>query len=141
MLNIVLVEPEIPNNTETLAVCGHRKSFALDSSFWICNQWQNLKRSGLDYWVHLDVTEYQNVGKRRIPDLSRVFLMSSHASKSYLETDFQDGDWLVLVKRVKAWAKSSRTVRKSPNYSMSPLIRSFNIANSVAFVIGETKGK
>jgi hypothetical protein len=53
-----------------------------------------------------------------IPDLSRVFLMSSHASKSYLETDFQDGDWLVLVKRVKAW-ESSRTVRKSPNYSMS----------------------
>jgi tRNA (cytidine/uridine-2'-O-)-methyltransferase len=46
------------------------------------------------------VTEYQNVAewKAQIPDLSRVFLMSSHASKSYLETDFQDGDWLVLVK-------------------------------------------
>jgi tRNA (cytidine/uridine-2'-O-)-methyltransferase len=36
----------------------------------------------IDYWVHLDVTEYQNVAewKAQIPDLSRVFLMSSHAS-------------------------------------------------------------
>jgi tRNA (cytidine/uridine-2'-O-)-methyltransferase len=50
-------------------------------------------------WVHLDVTEYQNVAEWKAhTDLSRVFLMSSHASKSYLETDFQDGDWLVLVK-------------------------------------------
>jgi tRNA (cytidine/uridine-2'-O-)-methyltransferase len=91
---------------------------------------------------HLDVTEYQNVAewKAQIPDLSRVFLMSSHASKSYLETDFQDGDWLVLVKS-KGLSQSSRTVRKSPNYSMSPLIRSFNIANSVAFVIGKGKNK
>jgi tRNA (cytidine/uridine-2'-O-)-methyltransferase len=51
--------------------------------------------------VHLDVTE---VSKCRMESANTdlVTLMSSHASKSYLETDFQDGDWLVLVKRVKA---------------------------------------
>ncbi|MFP3835970.1 TrmH family RNA methyltransferase, partial [Chryseobacterium sp. SIMBA_028] len=61
---------------------------------------KNLKRSGLDYWVHLDVSEYANVDEwiQQIPDKSRVFLMSSHAEKSYLETDFQDGDWLVFGK-------------------------------------------
>jgi tRNA (cytidine/uridine-2'-O-)-methyltransferase len=55
----------------------------------------------IDYWVHLDVTE---VSKCRMESANTdlVALMSSHASKSYLETDFQDGDWLVLVKRVKA---------------------------------------
>ena len=37
-------------------------------------------------------------GFNQIPDQSRVFLMSSHAEKSYLETDFQDGDWLVFGK-------------------------------------------
>jgi tRNA (cytidine/uridine-2'-O-)-methyltransferase len=65
--------------------------------------------------------------------------MSSHASKSYLETDFQDGDWLVLVK--SKGLSQVLTVRKSPNYSYVPTNQSFNIANSVAFVIGESKSK
>jgi tRNA (cytidine/uridine-2'-O-)-methyltransferase len=46
------------------------------------------------------VTEYQNVAEWKvIPDVARVFLMS-HAHKSYLEIEFQDGDWLVLGKKV-----------------------------------------
>jgi tRNA (cytidine/uridine-2'-O-)-methyltransferase len=55
----------------------------------------------LDYWIHLDVTEYQNADEwiAQIQDNSRVFLMSSHAQKSYLEIDFQDGDWLVLERK------------------------------------------
>lgn len=144
MLNIVLVEPEIPNNTGNIGrLCvGTESRLHLIHPFGFVINDKNLKRSGLDYWVHLDVTEYQNVSewKSQIPDLSRVFLMSSHAKKSYLETDFQDGDWLVFGKESKGL--SEVVLNEFPNHltiPMSNLIRSFNIANSVAFVIGEAK--
>jgi tRNA (cytidine/uridine-2'-O-)-methyltransferase len=57
--------------------------------------------------------------------------------KSYLEIDFQDGDWLVLESK----GLSEEFLAKFENHlkKMSNLIRSFNIANSVAFVIGEAK--
>jgi tRNA (cytidine/uridine-2'-O-)-methyltransferase len=144
MLNIVLVEPEIPNNTGNIGrLCvGTESRLHLIHPFGFVINDKNLKRSGLDYWVHLDVTEYQNVveWKAQIPDLSRVFLMSSHAEKSYLETDFQDGDWLVFGKESKGLCEV--VLNEFPNHltiPMSNLIRSFNIANSVAFVIGEAK--
>ncbi|HRM46799.1 MAG TPA: tRNA (cytidine(34)-2'-O)-methyltransferase [Flavobacterium sp.] len=142
MLNIVLVEPEIPNNTGNIGrLCvGTESRLHLIHPFGFVINDKNLKRSGLDYWVHLDVTEYKNVAdwKAQIPDLSRVFLMSSHAEKSYLETDFQDGDWLVFGKESKGL--SAEVLSQFENHltiPMSNLIRSFNIANSVAFVIGE----
>lgn len=146
MLNIVLVEPEIPNNTGNIGrLCvGTESRLHLIHPFGFVINDKNLKRSGLDYWVHLDVTEYQNVAewKAQISDLSRVFLMSSHASKSYLETDFQDGDWLVFGKESKGLSQELLDLFAKENQlkiPMSPLIRSFNIANSVAFVIGEAK--
>jgi tRNA (cytidine/uridine-2'-O-)-methyltransferase len=103
---------------------------------------KNLKRSGLDYWVHLDVTEYQNVEEWmiQIKDKSRVFLMSSHASKSIYEVEFQDEDWLVFGK--ESVGLSKEVLAKFENHltiPMSNLIRSYNIANSVAFVVGEAK--
>ncbi|MDQ5928258.1 MAG: tRNA (cytidine/uridine-2-O-)-methyltransferase [Bacteroidota bacterium] len=144
MLNIVLVEPEIPNNTGNIGrLCvGTNARLHLIHPFGFVINDKNLKRSGLDYWIHLDVTEYENVAqwKAQIPDLSRVFLMSSHAQKSYLEIDFKDGDWLVFGKESKGL--SAEVLEQFENHlkiPMSDKIRSFNIANSVAFVIGEAK--
>jgi tRNA (cytidine/uridine-2'-O-)-methyltransferase len=144
MLNIVLVEPEIPNNTGNIGrLCvGTESRLHLIHPFGFVINDKNLKRSGLDYWVHLDVTEYQNIEEwiSQIPDQSRVFLMSSHADKSYLENDFQDEDWLVFGKESRGL--SEEVLNLFDNHltiPMSPLIRSFNIANSVAFVIGEAK--
>jgi tRNA (cytidine/uridine-2'-O-)-methyltransferase len=144
MFNIVLVEPEIPNNTGNIGrLCvGTESRLHLIHPFGFVINDKNLKRSGLDYWVHLDVTEYQNIEEwiSQIPDQSRVFLMSSHADKSYLENDFQVGDWLVFGKESRGL--SEEVLGKFENHltiPMSNLIRSFNIANSVAFVIGEAK--
>lgn len=144
MLNIVLVEPEIPNNTGNIGrLCvGTESRLHLIHPFGFVINDKNLKRSGLDYWVHLDVTEYQNVAKWKaiLPDTSRVFLMSSHASKSYLDIEFQDGDWLVFGKESKGL--SEEVLAQFENHLKIPMstnIRSFNIANSVAFVIGEAK--
>ena len=146
MLNIVLVEPEIPNNTGNIGrLCvGTESRLHLIHPFGFVINDKNLKRSGLDYWVHLDVTEYQNVAEwmTQIPDHSRVFMMSPHAEKSYLETEFQDGDWLVFGKESVGLSKEFLALFDKKNQlkiPMSSLIRSFNIANSVAFVVGEAK--
>lgn len=144
MLNVVLVEPEIPNNTGNIGrLCvGTECRLHLVHPFGFVINDKNLKRSGLDYWVHLDVTEYANVQEwiKNIPDPSRVFLMSSHAEKSYLENDFQDGDWLVFGKESVGLSKEVlNQFEKHLTIPMSKLIRSFNIANSVAFVVGEAK--
>ena len=103
---------------------------------------KNLKRSGLDYWVHLDLKEYQNIPEwiAQIPDKSRVFLFSSHAKSSYYQAEFQEGDWLVFGK--ESVGLSQEVLDLFQNHltiPMSGLIRSYNIANSVAFVVGEAR--
>ncbi len=144
MLNIVLVAPEIPNNTGNIGrLCvGTESKLHLIHPFGFVINDKNLKRSGLDYWVHLDVTEYQNINEwmTQIPDKSRVFLMSSHATTSIYEAEFQEGYWLVFGK--ESVGLSPEVLSLFENHltiPMSNLIRSYNIANSVAFVIGEAK--
>jgi tRNA (cytidine/uridine-2'-O-)-methyltransferase len=144
MFNIVLVEPEIPNNTGNIGrLCvgtGNRLHLIHPFGFEINDK--NLKRSGLDYWVHLDWNQYQNTQEwiDQIPDKSRVFLMSSHAEKSYYEADFQEGDWLVFGKESVGLSKEILNVFENHlTIPMSDKIRSYNIANSVAFVVGEAR--
>jgi tRNA (cytidine/uridine-2'-O-)-methyltransferase len=144
MLNIVLVEPEIPNNTGNIGrLCvGTESKLHLIHPFGFVINDKNLKRSGLDYWVHLDVTEYENVNEwiAQISNKSRIFLMSSHAQKTIYETQFQDGDWLVFGK--ESVGLSPELLAQFENHltiPMSGLIRSYNIANSVAFVVGEAR--
>ncbi|PZO30406.1 tRNA (cytidine(34)-2'-O)-methyltransferase [Flavobacterium macrobrachii] len=144
MLNIVLVEPEIPNNTGNIGrLCvGTESRLHLIKPYGFEITDKNLKRSGLDYWVHLDWNEYNNVDEwmAQIPDKSRVFLMSSHASHSIYDVEYQDGDWLVFGK--ESVGLSQEVLAKFENHlkiPMSNLIRSYNIANSVAFVIGEAR--
>ena len=146
MLNIVLVEPEIPNNTGNIGrLCvGTESKLHLIHPFGFVINDKNLKRSGLDYWIHLDVKEYPNVADwlTVVTDKSRVFLMSSHAEKSYLENSFQDGDWLVFGKESVGLSQEFLDLFDKKNQltiPMSKLIRSFNIANSVAFIVGEAK--
>jgi tRNA (cytidine/uridine-2'-O-)-methyltransferase len=146
MFNVVLVEPEIPNNTGNIGrLCvGTSSRLHLIHPFGFVISDKNLKRSGLDYWVHLDVTEYQNVTEwlQQITDKSRVFLMSSHASNSYLDNNFQEGDWLVFGKESVGLSQEFLELFDKQNQLLIPtsgLIRSFNVANSVAFVVGEAK--
>ena len=66
--------------------------------------------------------------------------MSSHAEKSYLENQFQDGDWLVFGKEsVGLSAEMLLEFQNHLGIPISPLVRSYNLANAVAFVIGEAK--
>jgi tRNA (cytidine/uridine-2'-O-)-methyltransferase len=144
MLNIVLVEPEIPNNTGNIGrLCvgtGARLHLIHPFGFEITDK--NLKRSGLDYWVHLDVTQYPSIDAwiEKIKDPSRVFLLSARTEKSIYEVAFQDEDWLVFGK--ESVGLDARVLSRFENHltiPMNPLIRSFNVANAVAFVVGEAR--
>ena len=95
----------------------------------------------MDYWVHLDWNEYNNVDEwiAQIPDKSRVFLMSSHASKSIYDIEYQDGDWLVFGKETKGLAPE--ILQKYPSQNLTiPIIgpaRSLNLATAVAIALYE----
>ena len=146
MLNIVLIEPEIPNNTGNIGrLCvGTNSRLHLVHPFGFVINDKNLKRSGLDYWVHLNVTEYQNM-EEFLPNIShksRVFLMSSHAVNSIYSTNFEDEDWLIFGKESVGLSQEVLDLfdkNQQLKIPMSNLIRSFNIANSVAFVVGEAR--
>lgn len=144
MLNIVLVEPEIPNNTGNIGrLCvGTESRLHLIHPFGFKITDTSVKRAGMDYWVHLDWHQYDNFEQwaAQVPDRSRVFLFSSNSGKSYLDNDFRDGDWLVFGK--ESVGLSREILKKFPNHltiPISPLARSYNLANSVAFAIGEAK--
>lgn len=144
MLNIVIVEPEIPNNTGNIGrLCvGTNSRLHLIKPYGFEITDKNLKRSGLDYWVHLDWKEYETVDEwmNQIHDKSRVFLTSSKATKSIYEVQYQEGDWLVFGK--ESVGLSEEFLNQFENHltiPMSNLIRSYNIANSVAFIVGEAK--
>lgn len=146
MLNIVLVEPEIPNNTGNIGrLCvGTESRLHLIHPFGFKITDSSVKRAGLDYWVHLDWKEYQNTAEwlEQVSDRSRVFLMTSHAEKSYLENEFRDGDWLVFGKESVGLSKDflhQFPLEQHLKIPISPLVRSFNLANACAFVIGEAK--
>jgi tRNA (cytidine/uridine-2'-O-)-methyltransferase len=144
MLNIVLVEPEIPNNTGNIGrLCvGTCNALHLIHPLGFEINDKNLKRSGLDYWKYLTWYQYQNVQEwmAQIQDHSRVFLFSSHATKSYYEAEFQDGDWLVFGK--ESVGLSEEVMKQFENHLQIPIepqVRSFNIVNAVAFVVGEAR--
>ena len=146
MLNIVLIEPEIPNNTGNIGrLCvGTESRLHLIHPFGFKITDASVKRAGLDYWVHLDWREYENISEwmTQIQDHSRVFLMSSHAKKSYLDNKFRDGDWLVFGKESIGLSKEMLGLfpdGQQLKIPISPLVRSFNLANACAFVIGEAK--
>lgn len=99
MLHIVLVEPEIPQNTgniaRTCAATGcvlhliEPLGFAIDD--------KRMKRAGLDYWHLLDVRMYKNLNEffEKNPD-GRYFYATTKAPHAYHEVEYRDGDYLLF---------------------------------------------
>lgn len=142
MLNIVLIHPEIPNNTGNIGrLCvGTNCHLHLVHPLGFQITDKNLKRSGLDYWPELKCTEYDNFDawKKQIPDESSVFLFTSNAKESFLKPNYKDGDWLVFGRESKGL--EPEILELFENHVTIPStgkVRSFNIANAVSFAIGE----
>ena len=142
MFHIVLVEPEIPQNTgnisRTCAVTGaalhlvHPLGFSIDD--------RQLKRAGLDYWKDLTLFEHDSFEdvERMFPH-ARFFLASTHMARPYTEPAYRDGDFLVFGKETAGLPKPllARRAADGIRIPMGENQRSLNLSNSVAIVLYE----
>jgi len=143
MLNIVLIEPEIPNNTGNIGrlalATGSRLHLVKPFGFEIDDK--RLKRAGLDYWQHLEVIYYDNTEDffQKNNDAKMVFL-SSHGEKMHWDIEYTDDLFLVFGKESVGLPKSlieknQEQLFKIPLYSKE--IRSLNLANAVSIIVYE----
>ena len=142
-LNIVLIEPEIPNNTGNIGrlalASGCNLHLVKPLGFEIDDT--RLKRAGLDYWQHLNVITYENIEDffNKNQNKSMVFL-SSHGTKHHWDIEFENDQFLVFGKESVGLPKSiiethSDQLFKIPLFSEH--VRSLNLANAVSIVVYE----
>ena len=141
-MNIVLVEPEIPQNTgnivRTCAATGARLHIVKPMGFKIDDK--KLKRAGLDYWHFLNIKYYENLDDffEQNQD-GRFFYLSSKGTASYTDVEFKDGDFLLFGKETKGLPE--KLLIEHPERSIRiPMIsdaRCLNLSNSVAIVVYE----
>ncbi len=142
MFHIVLVEPEIPQNTgnisRTCAVTGSVLHLVRPLGFTITDK--HLKRAGLDYWAHLDIRYHDGFEEveRALAD-HRFFFLTTRAKKPYSTMEYRDGDVFVFGKETAGLPQSlldtyADTAIRIPMRSDE---RSLNLSNSVAIVLYE----
>ncbi len=142
MFNIVLVEPEIPQNTgnisRTCAVTGCSLHLVRPLGFTIDDK--KLKRAGLDYWNDLSIYYYDSFEEveEKHPD-ARFFLFSTHAERPYSNIEFKEGDFLVFGKETAGLGERLLSSHRdmTARIPMRPNERSLNLSNSAAIVVYE----
>lgn len=142
MLHIVLVEPEIPQNTgnisRTCAVTGAALHLVGPLGFQIDDR--QLRRAGLDYWHTL--TLYRHDAFEDVEHMfphGRFFLCSTHGGRSYADARYADGDILVFGKETAGLPKEL-LLRREADVVRIPMRegqRSLNLSNAVAVVAYE----
>lgn len=140
-LNIVLVEPQIPQNTgnisRTCAVTGARLHLVRPLGFEVTDK--NLKRAGLDYWNELDITYYNGLDDFFSQNSGNFYYFTTKGKNTYSGVKFPDNCYLVFG-REDAGLPESLLV-KNPNnclrIPMRPRLRSLNLSNSVAIAVYE----
>ncbi|MBR6729307.1 MAG: tRNA (cytidine(34)-2'-O)-methyltransferase [Clostridia bacterium] len=140
-MNIVLVEPEIPQNTGNIArtcrATGAVLHIIKPMGFTIDDK--KLKRAGLDYWHELDIRYYENLQDffKKCPGM--YYFCSTKAQKRYSDVCFRDGDYLFFGKETKGLPESllHEHYESAVRIPMLPGIRSLNLSNSVAIVLYE----
>ncbi|MDA9335252.1 tRNA (cytidine(34)-2'-O)-methyltransferase [Flavobacteriaceae bacterium] len=141
--NIVLVEPEIPNNTGNIG----RLSLASGSVLHLVKPFgfelsdARLKRAGLDYWKQITVKTYESLDEFLAMNKNKdMVFLSSTAKKSYVSIDYKDDLFFVFGKESVGLPKdlvadNSDKLFKIP--ILSPHVRSLNLANAVSIVLFE----
>ena len=142
MLNIVLVEPEIPQNcgniARTCAATRSRLHLVKPLGFDISDR--AVKRAGLDYWPMVELQVYENLddffARNPKPDL---WLATTKAPRDYTRATFRDGCWLMFGKETAGLREELRLAwyERCIRIPMRPDARSLNLANSVAILTYE----
>ncbi len=142
MVNIVLVEPEIPQNcgniARTCAATRSRLHLVEPLGFDISEK--AVRRAGLDYWPMVDLTVYPSLdalfARNPAPDL---WLATTKAPRDYTAARFRDGCWLFFGKETAGLPRQFREQYRERclRIPMRPDARSLNLSNSVAILTYE----
>lgn len=147
-LNIVLVEPEIPQNTgniaRTCAAIGAKLHLVHPLGFDISEK--SVKRAGLDYWDKLEIEEHENLNKfleKYDINNNAMYLVSTKATHVYSNVDYTKNNevFLLFGKETKGLPESllKENLDKTIRIPMGFDIRSLNLSNSVAIVAYEVE--
>lgn len=143
ILHVVLVAPEIPPNTGSIArLCAATYTrlhlvrplgFSLDDRY--------LKRAGLDYWPYVDVHVWDDWSQfRRHCPGARLHFFSARAARSYVCASYARGDYLVFGSETKGLPPALLAAHRDAAYVIpiaSPHVRSLNLSNAVSIVVYE----
>ena len=142
LINLVLVEPEIPQNTgniaRTCAATGCKLHIVKPMGFTIDDK--KLKRAGLDYWHLLGIQYYENLDDFFEKNKGgRFFYSTTKGINTYSEVSYKDGDYILFGKETKGLPEEL-LVQNKDNCIRIPMIdeaRSLNLSNAVAIVAYE----
>ena len=144
MLNIVLVEPEIPQNcgniARTCAATGSRLHLIRPLGFDISDR--AVKRAGLDYWHLVSVSDYEDLDAffARHPEAAEdLWLATTKAPRDYTQARFSPDSWLFFGKETAGLPEAFRLAYydRCIRLPMRPEARSLNLSNSVAILTYE----
>ena len=140
-LNIVLVEPQIPQNTgniaRTCAATGTRLHLVGPMGFTVDDR--KLKRAGLDYWHLLDITYYEGLDDFFARNSGPFYYFTTKAKNRYTDVVYPDGAYLVFG-REDAGLPESLLVKNPASCVRLPMrgeARSLNLSNTVAVGVYE----
>jgi tRNA (cytidine/uridine-2'-O-)-methyltransferase len=141
-INIVLCEPEIPQNTgniaRTCAATGASLHLIRPLGFEIDNA--KLKRAGLDYWDKLDITYYDGLDDffAKHSDVE-VYFFSTKAKRRYSDVKYSDDVWIMFGKETRGLPEDllARHPDTCVRIPMRDKLRSLNLSNSVAIAVYE----
>jgi tRNA (cytidine/uridine-2'-O-)-methyltransferase len=142
MLNVVLVEPEIPQNTgniaRTCAATGSVLHLVKPLGFDISDS--AVKRAGLDYWHLVDVRVYEDLADFFARnDVKELWCLSTKAPKGYSDVSYHDGCFLMFGKETKGLPEAflAEHFDSCVRIPMREEARSLNLSNSVAVAVFE----
>ena len=142
MLNIVLVEPEIPQNcgniARTCAATGCRLHLIRPLGFDISEK--AVRRAGLDYWHMVEVLDYENLADFFARNkVEQMWCLSTKAPRSYVEAEFHDECYLFFGKETKGLPETflAEHYEQCVRIPMRADARSLNLSNAVAITVYE----
>ena len=142
MINIVLYQPEIPQNTgnimRTCAATGAKLHLIEPLGFRLNEK--SIKRAGMDYWEHLDVTRYMNFEEflEKNPG-AKIYMATTKGQHVYSDVKYEP-DCYIMFGKESAGIPEEILVKNPENCIRIPMlseIRSLNLSNSVAVVLYE----
>ena len=140
-LNIVLVEPQIPQNSgniaRTCAVTGARLHMVGPMGFAVDDK--KLKRAGLDYWHQLDITYYQDQADFFAKNSGPFFYFTSKGPRRHVDVTYPDGAYLVFGREDAGLPEALLAANQEHciRMPMRDTCRSLNLSNSVAVGVYE----